>query len=272
MKSQVFNLSLKIIGIALLILTLVGEYRSFPDVRSAKGVFKNDSKLSYTEYTDICDSLYELKFQETLSDFEFLEKLTKATSDRFLHRVFKNEKEIRDYGQSVRLSDNWILYIISRLFLDHKDYFYHDVNSALKRGIGQCGQQAHTLMNMVENYGFQAYTIGLTGHVITGVNLNGGEVLCDPDYGVFIPKSLDEVSRTDIEKYYTGHMSYTDTLKYYLSLNDLCSIYLTKDDNWNSKERTVTIGKKYIYMEEFAVSFKWILPFSMIFIAFYSKN
>lgn len=224
---------------------------------------------SYTEYTNICKSLYELKSQGKLRDQEFLEKLTKATSDRFLHRVFKNEKEIRDYGQSIRLTDNWILYVVSRFLLDDKSYFYHQVNSALKRGIGQCGQQAHTLKNILGNYGYEAYTIGLGGHVITGVNLNSGEVLCDPDYGVFIPKSLDEVIRADIEKYYRGiDTSYTDTLKYYLSLNDLCTIYLTKDDNWNSKERTVTIGKKYMFMEEFAFRFKWIVPLTMIFIAF----
>ena len=128
----------------------------------------------------------------------------------------------------------------------YKDYFIFNTDMAVRRGIGQCGQQGQVLSNELNDVGINAYTIGLSGHVIVGMEYNGKEVMLDPDYDVYLEMTLDSASvKRDyiFSRYEHINNLYSDTSKYYISASDMLGLYVSAADNWRSDDNRSTIYK-----------------------------
>ncbi len=110
------------------------------------------------------------------------------------------------YHLTVPVWENYFLYLLRFLKPDtYKSYELSGYRRALARGIGQCGQQAMTVIGFQADHGFATGFIQLTGHVVATAEVAPGEwYVLDPDYGVSIPHSLGELEndRTLVERYY----------------------------------------------------------------------
>ncbi len=110
------------------------------------------------------------------------------------------------YHLTVPAWENYFLYLFRFLKPDtYKSYELSGYRRALERGIGQCGQQAMTVIGFLADRGFETGFIQLTGHVVATAEVAPGEwYVLDPDYGVSIPHSLGELeqNRALVERYY----------------------------------------------------------------------
>lgn len=110
------------------------------------------------------------------------------------------------YYMTVPAWENYFLHLFS--FLKPSTYVSYELSGyrhALERGIGQCGQQAMTVIGFLEEHGFNTGFVQLNGHVVATAEVAPGEwYVLDPDYGVSIPHSIDELAtnRTLVETYY----------------------------------------------------------------------
>lgn len=111
------------------------------------------------------------------------------------------------YHLTVPAWENYFLYLFRFLKPDtYKSYELSGYRRALERGIGQCGQQAMTVIGFLADRGFATGFIQLTGHVVATAEVAPGEwYVLDPDYGVSIPHSLAELERDRalVERYYS---------------------------------------------------------------------
>ena len=110
------------------------------------------------------------------------------------------------YHLTVPAWENYFLALFRFLKPDtYKSYELSGYGRALERGIGQCGQQAMTVIGFLAEHGFATGFIQLTGHVVATAEVAPGAwVVLDPDYGVSIPHSIGELEqdRDLVERYY----------------------------------------------------------------------
>lgn len=110
------------------------------------------------------------------------------------------------YHLTVPPWENYFLYLFRFLKPDtYKSYEFSGYRRALERGISQYGQQAMTVIGFLEEHGFKTGFVQLTGHVVATAEVTPGEwYVLDPDYGVSIPHSIDELERNRalVERYY----------------------------------------------------------------------
>jgi hypothetical protein len=111
------------------------------------------------------------------------------------------------YYMTVPAWENYFLYLFR--FLKPSTYVSYELSGyrrALERGIGQCGQQAMTVIGFLEEHGFNTGFVQLNGHVVATAEVAPGEwYVLDPDYGVSIPHSIEELAnnRALVETYYS---------------------------------------------------------------------
>jgi hypothetical protein len=163
------------------------------------------------------------------------------------------------YYMTVPAWENYFLYLFS--FLKPSTYVSYELSGyrhALERGIGQCGQQAMTVIGFLEEHGFNTGFVQLNGHVVATAEVAPGEwYVLDPDYGVSIPHSIDELanSRALVETYYSRFLHRNPWRLY------------------GTQQNEVTYGgagmryPRGSMIEEFAYIAKWGFPTALLFIA-----
>jgi hypothetical protein len=71
---------------------------------------------------------------------------------------------------------------------------YNPVIGISSLGGGLCNVRSGVLTNLLRMNGFNAYSIVLEGHVITVVNVDGRNVVLDPDFGVYYFNQNDQIA------------------------------------------------------------------------------
>lgn len=159
------------------------------------------------------------------------------------------------YFMTIPVWENYFLYLFS--FLKPSTYVSYELSGfrhALERGIGQCGQQTMTVIGFLEEHGFNTGFIQLNGHVVATAEVAPGEwYVLDPDYGVSIPHSIDELAndRALVEKYYSRFLHRNPWRLYGTLENEV--VY-------------GGAGMRYprgSVIEEFAYFAKWVFPITL---------
>lgn len=93
--------------------------------------------------------------------------------------------------------------------------------TAPRIGVGYCSQQAMVIAAYLRERGVEARVMGLDGHVVAVVETPDGRWVFDPDYGVVIPATLEELAANPqlVRKVY-GDAGYPEA-----SLVELAGIY-----------------------------------------------
>lgn len=113
---------------------------------------------------------------------------------------------VKEYNLTIPFWENYFLYVFR--YLKPSTYLNYELSGfrrAIERGIGQCGQQTMALIGFLEEHGFNTGFVHLNGHVAATAEVSPGEwYILDPDYGVSIPHSLEELENNQelVETYY----------------------------------------------------------------------
>ena len=110
---------------------------------------------------------------------------------------FWPDENLDHYGIRIPWRENYLLRLIAYIRPDlYGKYEFCDYKKTLERGVGLCSQQALALTRLLNEKEIQTHTVGLNGHVVTTALIdfhNNTWWVADPDYGVVLRHSLDEL-------------------------------------------------------------------------------
>jgi hypothetical protein len=103
--------------------------------------------------------------------------------------------------------ENWSLNALGAVNPLLKKYRYWNHEKEFERGIGLCGNLSAILVGYLGEHDIPGRIVGLDGHVVVTAEVRPGVWhILDPDYGVAIPHSLEELQRNPalVEAAYSG--------------------------------------------------------------------
>lgn len=181
--------ALAMVGIALLAVNTFGLTQSLrhPDVHNARGMLHPiDVTIDY----ETALGLLEAKNDGDVAGY--VRQATFAVADGVLHRW--DDEQFDKLRIRVPVWENWILHLLGLIDPELREYIFWDHRRGLERGVGLCGHVSSILVGFLREKGLDARTVALFGHMVVTAEVEDGEwYLLDPDYGVVIPRGLDQV-------------------------------------------------------------------------------
>ena len=215
--------------------------------------FNNDQYLTYEE------SLEKLKEIYSNNDIEYALEANKLVQQSLTHVKWSKVNRV-EFRQLIPIWDNFFLFFLGLFYDDPQIQRYHfvDYQRSLERGIGICGDASMVLSQILDKKQINNRIVSFKGHVITEVDFKDGKnILLDPDFGVEIQMSLDElVSNPNKAKQFYIDAGYSD-----FEATSLSRIYGTKHNSFESDFEFMP--KRYIF-EYTSYILKWIIPILLI--------
>jgi len=179
------------VGILLLSINIFGLFHSLrsPGIYQQETGFLNGLTMDVEDAYKIID-----KKNENVKDY--VKEVTFVVSQTLLH--YWEDDKINEFHMRVPWYENY-LYIImeKRGWFATPKYEFCNPRKALERGVGLCTQASITLSKILESRGIENKVISFKEHTIVTalVDREKGEWwILDPDYGVTLEGSLDDVS------------------------------------------------------------------------------
>ena len=260
MKTRILFLGLGIFLTGLNFLGFLIPLRNADIYNEEDNYFSND--IIHTE-DELLHELEVLK-NKNETDKEFIIKANKAVHDGIAH--YWKDAGIDKYKLRIPIYENYILYFASYFYPEKfKKYEFSTIEKAIERGVGLCSQHALILSKVLENNGIDAAIITLPRHVVVTAKVNDANEwwVVDPDFGVIIEKSIQEIEKTPslVSPVYAakGYDTFivnalTETYGSVLSIHK------------SAKEYS---GIKRYYFEKLAYVLIWVLPLILISFAIY---
>ena len=164
----------------------------------------------------------------------------------------------------VPIYENYLLFASN--FLDTKGNSYYefcDYRKALERGIGLCSQKVIIVSGILEADEIPVNIVALDGHVVAEARVDHEQNkiwwILDPDYGVVINHSIDEIEADPkiISKYYE-EKGYSTAV-----IDNLVSIY-GKDGNVKTTKIIAFLGKAKCKFEQYSYILIWLIPAAIL--------
>lgn len=241
---------LLVVGVILLSINLYGIYKGVrpANIEPKHLHFIQESYLTYSE------SLHTVVRLRDEDEQAYCHRMCTRMPQMLAHIRWEEFDEKR-LNQLVPMRENYILYFMGAVLSlpDYKRYHFTDYRRNLRRGIGVCGDACMILSQLLDLQKISNCIVSFRGHVLVEVESDGCYTTYDPDFGVIIPYSTnqlrDELSIVD-ESY--GDAGYDK--KVLLVLKD---IYSSPHRKWNGVSHFV---KKKYYFEKLAYLIKWLFP------------
>jgi hypothetical protein len=262
MKKLITSLALTSIGICSILL-LVNFYGFTQALRPTNITVENlrfgdsDVSLSQAEYFEA------VKRTADESDVEYSQRLTTIISQGTAH-IHWERYDPKLFNQLVPVWENWILHTMG-LFSGIPEFErYHFANpyKSMERGIGICGDASMVMTQLLEENGIEASMLTFPGHVVVTADIDGSPYIFDPDFGVVIPASAEQLNQNVniVDGFYSnaGYPASDDTF----FMNTYNKAYTT----WDGPETFIT---KKFYFEKFAYLAKWLFPLLALFFGVY---
>lgn len=125
------------------------------------------------------------------STADFVRRLDTAVADGIAH--VWDRRYARELRLQVPASENWLLWLLGELDPRQREYFFVDARRMLERGVGMCGHASHVLGELLADAGLDARLVQLGGHTLVTVDVDGRWWTADPDFGVVLEHSIDEL-------------------------------------------------------------------------------
>lgn len=252
-----------VLGIFLLGLNFIGFFiplRNADIYTEEENYFPND--IVHTE--DELEQVLDLLKNEKESDKEFIIKANKAVHDGIAH--YWKDAGINKYNLRIPIYENYILYIASYLYPEKfRKYEFSDFDKAIERGVGLCSQHALILSEVLENNGIDAEIITLPRHVVVSAEVKDDNEwwVVDPDFGVIIENTIQEIEKTPsiVSPIYYAK-GYDNQI-----VNDLTETYGTVLSIHDSAKEYS--GVKRFYFEKLSYILIWALPLFLIGVAIF---
>jgi hypothetical protein len=250
-------------GLFLLAINLYGLGKDVrPDMTNDEHLrFENDVELTYLE------SLGLLTRKEGENEARFTDRITYVISKSLAHIEWE-QFDPQKYNQLIPIWENYFLYFMGVYsgIPEYERYHYANYKKSLYRGIGICGDASMIMSEVLNENNINNKIITFPGHVIVLAKIDGKEKMYDPDFGVILPYSREQINVKPnlIAKFYRDK-GYSDK-----EINNLISKYAQKYKVWDGVSHFIT--NKY-YFEKFAYVMKWPLPILLIIISsFYLRR
>jgi hypothetical protein len=244
-----------VIGVAILLLNLYGLTQSLrpQNIDANQLRFGNvDVTLSAQEYkSGILRGPIE-------SDYEYANRLTTVIAAGTAH-IHWEDYDPALFNQLIPAWENWILYLMGHVsgIPEFQRYHFVNIEKSIERGIGICGDVSMLMTQLLERNNIEASLITFPGHVLVSAQIDGRDRLFDPDFGVSLPYSAEEVGRnlSSATEFYT-RAGYTANDKQFF-LNSFSKPFR----KWDGPKEFIT--NKY-YFEKASYWAIWIIPFILI--------
>jgi hypothetical protein len=249
--------------VAGLSLSIINIYGLFQDVRSTRLTtetlrFPNDLSLNFEQAMQAVNP--ELNESET----DYAHRMTHVISQSLAHIHWNEEADTTRYNQLIPIWENYFLYFMGKFsgIPEFEKYHYASYERSLKRGIGICGDASMVMSQLLDKRGIRNQILSFPGHVVVAANIDGVERVFDPDFGVAIPFSPEQIkdSPTQIYQHYQG-MGYSTR-----EIQGLMRAYNLGFKRWDGVQHFIT--NKY-YFEKVAYVLKWPLPLLFLFLGIF---
>ena len=176
---------LALIGLGLTAVNLVGLARGLALYPVTRVFGEGERSLARTRPIR---RLSELRRRPDEGDETYAARMTSAINGHLVHSMGSQFPWISPL-------QNWILWLLGVLAPSRFQHLeLRRARFALQRGFGLCSQAALALADLLERARVPATIAVLEGHVVvTAETAPGRWTVFDPDYGVTIPMSLDEI-------------------------------------------------------------------------------
>ncbi|PCI59649.1 MAG: hypothetical protein COB35_10810 [Gammaproteobacteria bacterium] len=246
-------------------LTGINIYGLFHTIRPA--VFFSD-ELRFKD--DITLTLQQteqaINRKKNESPQQYASRITKVIASGIAH-IKWDDYDSRRFNQLVPIWDNYFLYFMGKYsgIPEFQRYHFANYQRSINRGIGICGDASMIMSQLLDKQNIKNQIITFPGHVILAAKFaDGSEKSYDPDFGVIIDKSPEElkINHKSIGKLYTA-AGYTANDQRIMS-----RIYNNHFERWNGVKHFIT--NKY-YFEKITYLLKWPLPLLLIFIGLFKS-
>lgn len=224
--------------------------------------FDNDTTLTPSETYSLLESI----------DKADSRKMATSANDIFNRSIahYWEDEGLYKYNMTIPPYENWILASLQFILPSvYKRYEYCDYKKAVERGIGLCSQHAIAIVDFLNENNIEAHMLGLDGHVVALGNVDNSWWVLDPDFGVVIPHSIQEIENDPeiVRSYYSGKPYKNGSL----TLDDIVNIY-GKEGNIIYPLQFSGIGNvgyidcgwKKVLIRKFSYILKWVIPFLLI--------
>jgi hypothetical protein len=253
LQTTVFSVLL-LLGTGLTIINIYGLTQNIqPVITDYEHLrFKNDVELTFDQGKELLD------WKPEDNQIVFANRVTQTISKSLAH-IEWNKFNVKRYNQLIPIWENYLLYFMGVYsgIPEFERYHYTDYTRSLRRGIGICGDASMIMSQILDENNIENKIITFPGHVIVSALIDGKQQTYDPDFGVFLPYSKDEINAKPslIIKHYKS-TGYSDK-----EINNLISKYGQNYQEWHGVEHFMT--NKY-YFEKFAYTMKWSFPLILI--------
>ena len=256
-----------IMGAVLLCINIYGLFKSLGNdsiYTEEHTLFNNDIDITSSKLLD------EVLHEENIKNREvYFQKLVKAVNKNIAH-YWRTEGRTK-YNLTIPVYENYILWL--KQFSDQKHYKLYEFcnyEHAVERKVGLCSQHAIIICGILEDKHIPAKIVALSGHVVATAEVEKGNWwILDGDYGVIIPKSIEEIEKnpTLIIPYYKDKMNYN---RFSISQNQNNPIPLERLVRIYGAEGNFVIngvkgycGNRYSF-EKMSYYLIWIIPLIFI--------
>lgn len=207
-----------------------------------------DINLSLQEY------LIGIERLPNESALAYSKRLTHVIADGTAH-IHWNKYDPSKFNQLVPIWENWILFTMGKVtdIPEYQRYHFSDPMKSIQRGIGVCGEVSMVMEQLLERNGIPAEIISFKGHVVVTAKPEGTPFIFDPDFGVVLPYSVEQLAGAidDVTSYYSD-AGYTpqDARFFEQSYSGGYSV-------WTGANHFIT---KKFYFEKLSYIAKWIIP------------
>jgi hypothetical protein len=262
-----------VFGIILLSLNIYGLFISLrsPLIYNPELFSHKTSDIITMSETEVFSKISQRKGH---TNEEFLEITTDSIHNGMLH--YWDDELKNEFNLRIPIYENYILFTLSYI---HPGIFQKYEISGLwekgvERGVGWCSQSSCILASALRSNGLKSKVYVMQNHTVALIEVDAKEKkewIADPDYGVVIRHSIDEVeSNPKLIKLFYEEKGYDQN-----TINNLVAIF----DKNNEIERksnfirhTNYCSLKHRVFEYFTYVIKWILPFILIFPLVYAKS
>ena len=229
-----------------------------PDLEACEGYFLQDVTLSHTE------ALAEIGRRPGEGDLEYTRRMVRVVGQSLAH-IWTGDhyrgEGVERFHARLPLNENWLLY----LYAGGEPYEFADPLRTLERGIGLCSQHALCLAGLLEREGIEVSLVGLSGHVLTQVEVEGRAYLCDPDFKVIVPHGLEEVGKNPelVRPFYAPVFASEVASDAKFGLDDMVETFGAEG---NSLRGGVShyLGSRRVKIERYSYWAIWALPSALL--------
>lgn len=192
--------------------------------------------------------------KEGETQIEYSVRLTNLIADGTAH-IHWEEFDPKKFHQLVPVWENWIIHLMGLVtgIPEYERYHFSNPYKSIERGIGICGDASMVMTQLLEKQGIPTEILTFPGHVVVTAEIDGQRKIFDPDFGVVLPFSPNELKNSvdEAAQLYINRGYEESDRRFFL--DSYSQPYVV----WDGPEEFIT---KKFYFEKLAYVLKWLLP------------